>query len=71
MSTTAKTYLLKPSPLKSSPGLTQFTIKYEEELNPQQLAAVISTDGPVLCIAGAGSGKTRTLIFRVSRLIEM
>jgi DNA helicase-2/ATP-dependent DNA helicase PcrA len=49
---------------------TSFKIDYEAELNPQQLRAVITTKGPVLCVAGAGSGKTRTLIFRVSRLIE-
>ncbi len=39
-------------------------------LNPAQYAAVTHGDGPVLVIAGAGSGKTRTLIFRVACLIE-
>jgi DNA helicase-2/ATP-dependent DNA helicase PcrA len=47
-----------------------FSIDYERELNPQQLEAVQAGDGPMLCIAGAGSGKTRTLTYRVARLIE-
>src|ERR1700688_3935141 len=47
-----------------------FKIKYAELLNPAQLAAVTHRDGPILVIAGAGSGKTRTLIYRVARLIE-
>jgi DNA helicase II / ATP-dependent DNA helicase PcrA len=47
-----------------------FRIKYGELLNLSQLAAVTHRDGPILVIAGAGSGKTRTLIYRVARLIE-
>jgi ATP-dependent DNA helicase UvrD/PcrA len=47
-----------------------FKIKYAELLNPAQLEAVVHRDGPLLVIAGAGSGKTRTLIYRVARLIE-
>ena len=39
-------------------------------MNPQQLEAVTTLSGPVLVIAGAGSGKTRTLIYRVARLVE-
>jgi DNA helicase II / ATP-dependent DNA helicase PcrA len=46
------------------------TIDYESALNPQQLAAVKSGGGPVLVIAGAGTGKTRTLIYRVAYLVE-
>ena len=45
-------------------------INYEEVLNPAQLEAVTTLTGPVLVIAGAGSGKTRTLIYRVARLVE-
>ena len=47
-----------------------YKIKYAELLNPAQLAAVTHRDGPLLVVAGAGSGKTRTLIYRVARLIE-
>jgi DNA helicase II / ATP-dependent DNA helicase PcrA len=44
-------------------------ISYEKYLNPSQLEAVNYDRGPLLVIAGAGSGKTRTLTFRVARLV--
>jgi len=47
-----------------------FKIKYADLLNPAQFEAVAHRDGPLLVVAGAGSGKTRTLIYRVARLIE-
>jgi DNA helicase-2/ATP-dependent DNA helicase PcrA len=48
----------------------QRLIDYENELNSQQFAVVTAGPGPLLVIAGAGSGKTRTLTYRVARLIE-
>ena len=47
-----------------------YRIKYADLLNPAQLSAVTHRDGPMLGVAGAGSGKTRTLSARVARLIE-
>jgi len=47
-----------------------FVIDYKKELNPQQFEVVTKADGPCLVLAGAGSGKTRTLIYRVAYLIE-
>lgn len=46
-------------------------IDYEAELNEAQLKAVLTTDGPLLIVAGAGTGKTRTLVYRVARLVEI
>ncbi|MGD8368342.1 MAG: ATP-dependent helicase [Desulfobacterales bacterium] len=45
-------------------------IDYRRDLNTAQQEAVLHGDGPLLVIAGAGSGKTRTLTYRVARLVE-
>ena len=49
---------------------SKFVINYQQELNPSQYEAVAATEGAYLIIAGAGTGKTRTLVYRVARLIE-
>ncbi|WP_054031779.1 ATP-dependent helicase [Desulfatitalea tepidiphila] len=46
------------------------SIQFHELLNPEQLEAVTFGDGPLLVIAGAGSGKTRTLTHRVAHLVQ-
>jgi len=61
------TYILKnPAlPARSSSGLD-----YRKELNDAQYQAATAIEGPLLIIAGAGTGKTRTLVYRVAHLID-
>ena len=61
-----KKYQLK----KPAAGNSSFTIDYKSELNESQFKVVTEADGPCLVLAGAGSGKTRTLIYRVAYLLE-
>jgi len=66
MSTKIRKYTLK-RPEKPE---KKYKVRYDEELNAEQLEVVMAGEGPMLVIAGAGSGKTRALTYRVSRLIE-
>lgn len=50
---------------------SRFKINYREQLNASQYEAVCAVEGNYLVIAGAGSGKTRTLVYRVARLTEL
>ncbi|NWF50549.1 MAG: ATP-dependent helicase [Ignavibacteriaceae bacterium] len=56
-----------PKPLDES----RFLINYKQELNLSQYEAVSAVEGVHLVIAGAGTGKTRTLVYRVARLVEL
>jgi DNA helicase-2/ATP-dependent DNA helicase PcrA len=58
--------------LASEPAVepSSLSIDYRSELNAQQLAAATAPGGSFLVIAGAGTGKTRTLIYRVAYLVE-
>jgi DNA helicase-2/ATP-dependent DNA helicase PcrA len=62
----AKTRLV----LKPAAAAGRIKIDYEKDLNEAQFRAVTTTEGPLLVIAGAGTGKTRTLVYRVARLVE-
>jgi len=61
-----KKFVLKTNKKKNH----NYSIDYLSELNTQQYSAVTSIDGPQLIIAGAGTGKTRTLVYRVAYLVE-
>jgi DNA helicase-2/ATP-dependent DNA helicase PcrA len=56
--------------IKRPAGAPDRLARYREELNAEQFAVVTAPPGPVLVIAGAGSGKTRAITYRVAYLIE-
>ena len=56
--------------LKHDSSCRNLSIDYHKELNPEQYAVVTGGDGASLVLAGAGSGKTRTLVYRVVYLLE-
>ena len=56
--------------LRRGDGGGRRRVRYEDDLNEQQLEVVMHPGGPMLALAGAGTGKTRTLVYRTSRLIE-
>ncbi len=64
----ARKYILKRNDL---PERSRFGIDYRKELNEAQYEAVTAVEGPVLVVAGAGTGKTRTLVYRVAHLVEI
>ncbi|PQJ34569.1 ATP-dependent DNA helicase [Salinibacter sp. 10B] len=66
----ARRIVLRSEEDPDRPSPENLTIDYEEELNPQQQAAATAGDGPLLIVAGAGTGKTRTLIYRLAYLVE-
>ena len=61
------TYILKDliQPVRNGSGLD-----YRKELNEAQYDAATTINGPLLIVAGAGTGKTRTLVYRVAHLID-
>ena len=63
----ARLFQLRPDPDRQQPGRT---LDYAGALNAQQLAAATAPDGPTLVVAGAGTGKTRTLVYRLAWLVE-
>lgn len=69
-----KKYTLKKSVFTREEALEtrrSFLIDYRNQLNAAQYEAVTSVDGPHLIIAGAGTGKTRTITYRVAYLVEL
>lgn len=61
---------LFPMTPKSSPSVRSASQISRKALNEAQYEAVTTVSGPVLVIAGAGSGKTRTLVYRLAHLVE-
>src|SRR4028119_2249790 len=62
----AKKYVVK----RGASGLPEHLTRYRQELNDEQFRIVTAPPGAALVVAGAGTGKTRTITYRVARLIE-
>ncbi|MDH5235419.1 MAG: ATP-dependent helicase [Gemmatimonadota bacterium] len=60
----------RPYPPRERAVAPRRTVDFAAELNDAQRAAATHGDGPLLIVAGAGTGKTRTLVYRVAHLIE-
>jgi DNA helicase-2/ATP-dependent DNA helicase PcrA len=63
-----KQYILRKTTLSTS---RPSSLDYRKELNDTQYQAATTVEGPLLIIAGAGTGKTRTLVYRVAHLIDI
>ncbi len=64
------TEILRIYPARPHTNVASDRRDFAAELNPEQAAAALHGDGPLLIIAGAGTGKTRTLVYRVAHLID-
>ena len=70
MSEPSGTRVYAPRPRRNAAASGNERDELTAALNPEQAAAAAHGDGPLLIVAGAGTGKTRTLVYRVAHLIE-